>query len=85
MHTESLCYLSEPLLLELLSEIFFSAFLFFDFLDLLKENIIRSSNIERRLREASHIDFFYDKRHMFVWGWGFAAVTFLCKHHGKIW
>jgi hypothetical protein len=36
----------------------------------------------------THIDFFHEKRHMFVWGWGggggVVAVTFLCKHHGKI-
>jgi hypothetical protein len=31
--------------------------------------------------------FFHEKRHIFVWGWGgggVVAVTFLCKHHGKI-
>ena len=40
------------------------------------------------LREASHIDFVHEKRHMFVWGWGvggggLAAVTFLCKTSWK--
>ena len=30
-----------------------------------------------RVREASHIDFVHEKRHMFVWGWGLAVVAFL--------
>ena len=36
------------------------------------------------LREASHIDFVHEKRHMDVGGWGgLAPVTFLGENHGK--
>ena len=36
------------------------------------------------LREASHIDFVHEKRHMDVGGWGVGTpVTFLDENHGK--
>ena len=32
-----------------------------------------STNNTISLGEASHIDFFHEKRHMFVWGWGWGG------------
>ena len=29
-----------------------------------------TENAAEILREASHIEFVHEKRHMFVWGWG---------------
>ena len=48
----------------------------------------KTSNVSHTLglgEASSHIDFFHQKRHMFFFlGGGVAAVTFLCKHHGKV-